>query len=227
MELITDLELELEMSFVLWCQGDDPTGHLSQTEQAELNRELMPLARQLIQPAILYDLFHIRKVREEAVVLEGDLTFHGHLLADRFGLAEEVALVLCTIGGDLEKQVSIYRSDGDEIRAVLLDGIGTAAIGELAERAHELIRDVAARRAWKASAPFQPGQIDWLLEDHRVFFELLPVEKLGLELDSKHLMVPGKSVSLAIGLGQEMLPLAMERACKHCPLRDECRFSRE
>jgi hypothetical protein len=227
MELITDLDLELEMSFVLWCQGDDPTGHLSQTEQRDLNRELMPLARQLIQPAILYSLFHIREVREESVVLDGDLTFHGHLLADRFGLGQEVALVLCTIGSDLEKQVSVYRSDGDEIRAVLLDGIGTAAIGELAERAHELIRDVAARRAWKASAPFQPGQIDWPLEDHRVFFELLPVEKLGLELDSNHLMVPAKSVSLAIGLGEEMLPLAMERACRHCPLRDECRFNRE
>lgn len=227
MEPITDLELELEMSFVLWCQGDDPTGHLSHAEQTKLNRELLPLARQLVQPAILYDLFPLREVRGGHVVLDGNLTFQGHLLADRFGLAKEVALMLCTIGSDLEKQVSVYRSDGDEIRAVLLDGIGTAAVGELAEKASGLIQEVAARRGWKASAPFQPGQIDWPLEDHHVFFELLPVEKLGLELDSNHLMVPAKSVSLAIGLGEEMLPIAMERACKHCPLRDECRFSRE
>jgi hypothetical protein len=227
MELITDLKLELEMSFVLWCQGDDPSGRLSQAEQVELNRELLPQARQLIQPAVLYERFSIQEVREEHVVLDGNLTFHGHLLADRFGLAEEVALALCTIGGDLEKQVSVYRSDGDEVRAMLLDGVGTAAIGELAEKAQELIQKEAATRGWKASAPFQPGQLDWPLEDHHIFFELLPVEKLGLELDSNHLMVPAKSVSLAIGLGEEMLPLAMERACKHCPLRDECRFSRE
>jgi cobalamin-dependent methionine synthase I len=227
MELIANLKLELEMSSVLWCQGDDPSGQLSQAEQVELNRELLPQAGQLVQPAILYGLFPIREVGEQAVVLDGNLTFHGHLLADRFGLAKEVALVLCTIGRALEGQVSSYRRDGDEVRAMLLDGIGTAAIGELAEKAQELIQKEAATRGWTASAPFQPGQIDWPLEDHEVFFELLPVERLGLKLDSNHLMVPAKSVSLAIGLGEEMLPLAMERACKHCPLREECRFSRE
>ncbi|HJX37456.1 MAG TPA: hypothetical protein VJ714_02535, partial [Anaerolineae bacterium] len=85
----------------------------------------------------------------------------------------------------------------------------------------------AKERGWQASAPFQPGQLDWPLEDHRVFFDLLPTEKLGLSLDGNHLMVPSKSLSMAVGLGKEMLPLAMDRACKYCPLADGCRFSRE
>ncbi len=227
MELITNLELELEMSFILWCQGGDPSGRLSPREQTELNRQLLAQARELVKPAILYGLFPIREMQEQAMVLDGGATFRGRLLADRFGLAREVALVLCTIGGELEEQVSAYRKRGDEVRAVLLDGIGTAAIGEVADRAHRLIQDVAAGRGWKASAPFQPGQIDWPIEDQKTFFELLPAEQLGLELDFSHLMVPAKSVSLAIGLGEEMLPLAMDRACKYCPLREECRFSRE
>ncbi|MCJ7621155.1 MAG: hypothetical protein MUP64_13175, partial [Anaerolineae bacterium] len=138
-----------------------------------------------------------------------------------------VALALCTIGGNLDDRVSVYRAAGDEVRAVLLDGIGIAAVGELAEKARELILDVAKERGWQASAPFQPGQLDWPLEDHRVFFNLLPAEELALSLDSHHLMVPSKSVSMAVGLGEEMLPLAMDRACKYCPLGDECRFRRE
>jgi cobalamin-dependent methionine synthase I len=227
MELITNLELELEMSFILWCQGDDPSGHLLPREQTELNRQLLAQAHELLKPAILYGLFPIREIREQAVVLDGGATFRGRLLADRFGLAREVALVLCTIGDEVEAQVSAYRQREDEVRAALLDGIGIAAIGELADKAHQLIQEVAAEKGWKASAPFQPGQIDWPLEDHKIFFELLPAEKLGLELNSSHLMAPGKSVSLAVGLGEEMLPLAMERACNYCPLRDECRFSRK
>ena len=83
--------------------------------------------------------------------------------------------------------------------------------------AHALIRDEAWERGWQASAPFQPGQLDWPLEDHGVFFELLPAEKLGLRLDSNRLMVPSKSVSMAVGLGEEMLPLAMDRAWRYCP----------
>jgi hypothetical protein len=55
----------------------------------------------------------------------------------------------------------------------------------------------------------------------------LPAETVGLMLDSNYLMVPPQSVSLAVGLGQEMLPLAMERACKYCAMRDDCRFRRD
>jgi len=226
MELQTDLELDLDMPSLLWCQGTDPSGQLSQEQQVGLNRELMLESRPLLKPAIIYDLFPLREVRGQEVVLDKGATFHGHLLADRFVLAEKVALALCTIGGRLDGLVSAYRARGDEVRAVLLDGIGIAAIGELSELAHRLIAGAAKERGWVASAPFQPGQLDWPLEDHQVFFDLLPTEKLGLSLDGNHLILPSKSVSLAIGLGKEMLPLAMDRACKYCPLAEDCRFSR-
>jgi hypothetical protein len=227
MKVLRDLDLELDMSSVLWCQGEDPAGQLSQEGQVDLNRELLRDSRRVLQPTIVYDLFALLEVRDQEVVIDKGATFHGHLLADRFVLAQEVALALCTIGGNLDDRVSAYRAEGDEVRAVLLDGIGIAAVGELGERAHELILDVAKERGWQASAAFQPGQLDWPLEDHLVFFDLLPAEKLGLSLDGNHLMVPSKSVSLAVGLGKEMLPLAMDRACKYCPLADGCRFSRE
>jgi hypothetical protein len=226
-EVITGVQLELEMSLVLWCQGDDPAGRVSREEQLALNRELIAQAQELLQPAIVYDLFSLREVMDGVVVLGGGYTFHGNLLADRFGPVKEVALALCTIGGALEEQVSIYRAEGDEIQAVLLDGIGTAAVGELADKAHELIGKIASDRGWEASGPFQPGQIDWPLEDQTVFFDLLPAEKLGLRLDSSHLMIPSKSVSMAIGLGEEMLPLAMEPPCRYCPIGDQCRFSHD
>jgi hypothetical protein len=224
--LVTDLDLELDMALVLWCQGEDPSGRVSEQEQIDLNRELLLESRQLLKPSILYQTFPLAEVRDQTVVLNGGARFRGHLLADRFGLAEEVALCLCTIGGDLEARVGAYRDDGDEVRAILLDGIASAAIGELGEHVHTVVREEAQQRGWKASAPFRPGQLDWPLEDHRVFFELLPAEKLDLQLDAQHLIVPYKSLSAAVGLGREMLPLAMDYACKYCRLAEDCRFSR-
>jgi hypothetical protein len=227
MRVVRDMDLQLDMAFVLWCQGEDPSGRLSRAQQTSLNHELLREARQLLKPSAMYHLFRLREVREESVVLHVGATFRGHLLADRFGLAEHVALALCTVGGGLEERASWYRESGDEVRAVLFDGIGTAAIGELAEQTRTLIRSEAQARGWQASAPFQPGQLDWPLEDHEVFFDLLPAEELGLMLDAQHLMVPAKSSSLAMGVGPEMLPLALDRACKYCPLAEGCRFSRE
>jgi hypothetical protein len=226
MRVVRDVDLQLSMSTVLWCQGEDPSGRISKDEQIEMNRDLLAESRSLFGPSILYHLFPLREVREQAVVLDGGAVFRGHLLADRLGLAEQVALAICTLGPGLDERVAAYRQEGDEVRAVLLDGIGTAAIGELAEQAYELIRTVAAERGWKASAPFQTGQLDWPIEDHKVFFELLPAEELGLGLDSESLIIPSKSISMAVGLGEEMLPIAMHRACKYCPLTEDCRFRR-
>jgi hypothetical protein len=224
--LIRNTDLQLSMSSVLWCQGEDPSGRISKEKQIEINRDLLTESRLLISPSILYHLFPLREVRQQAVVLDGGAVFRGHLLADRFGLAEQVALAICTLGAGLDERVAAYRQAGDEARAVLLDGIGTAAIGELAEMTHAQIGDEAEERGLQASAPFQPGQLDWTLEDHRVFFELLPTEKLGLTLDANHLMVPSKSLSMAVGLGEEMPPIAMHRACKYCPIAEDCRFKR-
>jgi hypothetical protein len=215
------------MPFVLWCQGEDPSGQLSKDEQIEISRDLLSESRLMVDPSILYHLYPLREIREQAVLLDGGAVFHGSLLADRFGLADYIALVVCTIGAELDRGVVAYRDAGDEVRAILLDGIGTAAVGELAEKARGIIGDLASENGWTASAPFQPGQLDWPLEDHKVFFDLLPAQDLGLSLNSQHLMVPSKSISSAIGLGKEMLPLAMDRACKYCPLAADCRFSRE
>lgn len=121
---MADLGPQLKMSFVLWCQGDDPSGQLSRAEQITLNRELIPEARLLIEPAIIYDVFLMGEVREEAVVLDDGSVLHGRLLVDRFFAAQELALALCTIGGALEERVSAYRTNGDGIRALLLDGKG-------------------------------------------------------------------------------------------------------
>jgi len=224
---LSGLDLELDMSAVLLCQGTDPSGQLSPERQTSLNRELLRESRRLLEPSLVYYLFPLREVREAEVVIHEGATFHGHLLADRFGLAKEVALEVCTVGAALDERVARYREEGDQVRAVLLDGIGTAAVGELAEKAHALIVDLAKDRGWVASAPFQPGQLDWPLADHEVFFELLPAEELGLRLDSNHFIIPSKSLSMVVGLGEEMPPLAMERACRYCPLGDECRFSRK
>lgn len=227
MRVVRDVDLQLSISSVLWCQGEDPSGRTSKEKQIEINRDLLAESRSLFSPSILYELFPLREVREQAVVLDGGAVFRGHLLADRFGLAEQIALAICTLGAGLDERVAAYRQEGDEVKAVLLDGIGTAAIGELANHAYELICTLATERGWKASAPFQTGQLDWPLEDHKVFFDLLPAEELGLSLDSDSLIVPSKSVSMAVGVGEEMLPIAMHRACKYCPIAEDCRFKRE
>ena len=93
MELLTDLHLELDMSFVLWCQGEDPSGRLSPETQIELNQELIAESRDLLQPSVLYDFFVLQQIEDKKVLIDDGAIFHGRLLADRFGLARHPGAV--------------------------------------------------------------------------------------------------------------------------------------
>lgn len=223
MEIVLDLELQLESSRVLQSLGV-PLGRTE--KRLALVEELLPRGRDLVEPVILYDLFSVEEVRAGEVVLkEAILGSKG--LAKLWAHAREVALILCTIGPALDEQVSAYFVASDPLRGLVLDAIGTAALEGLGEEACRLIAEVVKERGWEASAPLSPGNLDWGLEEQRVFFALLPAEEIGLRLKESYQMTPLKSLSLAMGLGEGILPSIEKSPCTYCSLGRRCRYRRE
>lgn len=223
MEIVLDLELQLESSRILQALGVPPG---RKEKRLELVEALLPRGRELMEPVILYDLFPMEEVRPGEVVLKG-ARLRSKGLAKLWAPAREVALILCTIGPALDEQVSAYFVASDPLRGLVLDVIGTAALEELAEEACRLIAEVARGKGWEASAPLSPGNLDWGLEEQRVFFDLLPAEEIGLRLKESCQMTPLKTLSLAMGLGEEVLPSIKESPCTYCSLRRRCRYRRE
>jgi len=195
-------------------------------KRLELVEELLPRGRELVEPVILYDLFPVEEVRPGEVVLREE-TLKSKGLTKLWAQAQEVALILCTIGPALDEQVSAYFVASDPLRGLVLDAIGTAALEELAEEACRLIGVVARGKGWEASAPLSPGNLDWGLEEQRVFFALLPAKEIGLQLRESYQMTPLKSLSLAMGLGEGVLPSIGELSCTYCSLGRRCRYRRE
>jgi len=179
-----------------------------------------------MEPVILYDLFPVEEVHPGEVVLK-EVRLRSKGLAKLWAPAQEVALILCTIGPALDEQVSAHFVASDPLRGLVLDAIGTAALEELAEEACRLIAEVAKGKGWEASAPLSPGNLDWGLEEQRVFFDLLPAEGIGLRLRESYQMTPLKTLSLAMGLGGEVLPSIEESPCTYCSLSRTCRYRRE
>ena len=223
MEIVLGSELRLERPRVLQALG---VPRERKEKRLELVEELLPRGRGLMEPVILYDLFSVEEVRPGEVVLQ-EARLTSKRLAKLWAQAQEVALILCTIGPDLDEQVSAYFIASDPLRGLVLDGIGTAALEELAEEACRRIDEVAKGKGWEASAPMSPGNLDWGLEEQRVFFDLLPAKEIGLRLKESYQMTPLKSLSLAMGLGEQVLPSIEESPCTYCSLGRRCRYRRE
>ncbi len=223
MEIVLDLELQLESWRVLQALGV-PSGR--KEKRLELVEELLPRGRELVEPVILYDLFPVEEVHPGEVVLK-EVRLRSKGLAKLWAQAQEVALILCTIGPALDEQVSAHFVASDPLRGLVLDAIGTAALEGLAEEACRLIAEVAKGKRWEASAPLSPGNLDWGLEEQRVFFDLLPAKEIGLRLKESYQMTPLKSLSLAVGLGEAVLPSMEKSPCTYCSLKRRCRYRRE
>jgi hypothetical protein len=220
MPIITDFPLALDAAHVLQGQGLDPA-HV-RPEIVAVAQEALGEIQALLAPMALYDTMPVREFRHHTVILEDEASFTSELVVRALTGATEVALVVCTIGSALETRVSALFAAGNSLRALALDGAGTAALGQISQAMGERICAEAEARGLRLGMRASPGQEGWPLEQQLVLFDLLPAQEIGVRLTESCLMLPRKSVSFVIGLGTEMQ--ADATACDYCSKRDRCRW---
>lgn len=219
MNIITDFRPVIKVAHILRGQGVDP--ERARPETVAIAQEMLGKAQALLAPVALYDTLPVRDFRHR-VILKSGASFEGPLVTRALAGATELALAVCTVGPALEERVTALLSAGDPVRALALDGAGTAAVGEIARMVNERVCDQASKRGLRIGMRVSPGQEGWPLEQQRVLFDLLPAEEIGIRLTESCLMLPRKSVSFAIGLGLEMR--ADETPCDFCSKRERCNW---
>jgi hypothetical protein len=218
--IITDFQLSFEAEQVLEGQGIPPSqASLPLIATAE---EVLGEARELLVPVAVYTILPVRDFEHQQVVLDGGATFSGPLVARALAGAAEVAVAVCSIGPALDEHVSALFAAGDPIRAMALDGAGTAAVTQLTAMVGIRICDAATARGWSVGMRASPGQEGWPIQQQRVLFSLVPGQKIGVQLTSSCLMLPRKSVSFVIGLGPDLR--ADSVPCDFCSKRERCQW---
>lgn len=176
----------------------------------------------LIQPRVLQKRFPVQALMHQKITLGGGLTLEGELVARHLASAQEVVVVVCTIGSELEEMVSESMA-GDIVYGLALYGVGSAAVEALANTACRQIELAAGERGMQATIPLSPGMIGWSVEEGQSqVFRLVDGEEIGVTLNPGGVMVPLKSLSLVIGLGANLV--AGGRTCDYCTMKETCRY---
>lgn len=129
-------------------------------------------------------------------VISGSET-NGHPV---FAGAVEVALGVVTIGPRLEEECARELGDGDLLRGLILDALGSSAVVQVFRAVESLIvADGLARGLWP-SRRYSPGYRDWPLEDQRFLFSKVDASEIGVRLNESCMMIPRKSNSFRINL---------------------------
>lgn len=172
--------------------------------------ETKTLSKELLHPQGMFKIVNKEELKNEKYFPAGSTGQQ----------AGKVALGLCTIGDELENKVRELNQRGELAFAVILDAIGSVAAENTADFVNLQICEWCQKKGWGTSPRFSPGYGNWSLEGQKFIFSLLPAEKIKVRLNQSCMMIPRKSVSFAIKIGEKFGSLKKKGICEICNLKD-------
>jgi hypothetical protein len=222
MELLEGFDFTLNADDVLRGEGADPVvvrakkPVLLKAASAALSEGITK-----IRPVALNQTVRVVEHLHERILLEGGNALVSPLVARHLAGAEQVVLVVCTIGAELEDLASSWMK-ADPLLGMALDGFCNAAIESLGQQVCARIGETAQSAGLTVSTPLSPGEPEWPVDvGQPQIFALLDPSRAGIALTSGGMMVPRKSISFVVGVGPEMVQTDQ---CELCSLRERCRY---
>ncbi|KAB2838638.1 MAG: hypothetical protein F9K45_11080, partial [Melioribacteraceae bacterium] len=83
---------------------------------------------------------------------------------------------------------------------------------------HEHIKEKMLRNNLKTTNRYSPGYCNWKVNEQHLLFSLLPKNFCGIKLTDSALMLPIKSISGIIGIGEKVK--YSEYSCNECNIKD-------
>jgi hypothetical protein len=165
--------------------------------------------------------FRVLEHRHEQIHLEKAKKLTGPLVTRHLAGAQRVVAAVCSIGSDLEDEATRIFPE-NPLYAMALDGLGNAGVESLAQQVCSRIAQKIMIEGDQASTPLSPGNPEWPVEigQPQVFALLHPAD-IGINLTSGGMMIPKKSISFIVGIGQQM---SQANLCEVCSLSTTCRY---
>jgi hypothetical protein len=191
---------------------------------AILEVQLVAEEERLVRPAYVYEACPVASVQEQGLCLAGGARLDGRMIATRLRTARRALAMVGTIGPDLERRSQEWQEAEDPFRALLLDGIGNAAVDALSREMCRAAGALAAAEGMRASGPLAPGIHGIPLSNQPTLLGLAGAERIGVRLSPGWMMTPVKSVSMVIGIGPDLETWDKAQACAWCNLKTRCDY---
>jgi hypothetical protein len=219
MEFLPKIDISKEKITQHFGYSSSPPKKLEKATEEMLNR-----AKDLFSPRGVYVLRRIIHFPEKVVLIPDRITFNTVRISHYLTCCDEIAVYLVTIGDDLEEEVSKLMVKGDFLSGLILDAIGSEATERAADCLQELIKSSQKERRGVTPLRFGPGYCDWRLSDQSSIFKAINSLSLnlGVKLTKNYMMIPRKSTSGIIGVGDAENIMSQPTPCQLCTKKDYC-----
>jgi hypothetical protein len=221
MPLLKNITVTIDFDEVIKRQGVADPAKLHPRLISEV-REILTNIEQLIEPAVVYEIFNIKKILPDKIITESGEIFPGAFYPQFFPDAKKLVAVICTIGPKLETEVAVYIDRHRSSKASVLDGIGSLAANHVAVKALEHIKGIAATGGLSISGAVRPGIGKAPIAEQKHIFDLVQASEIGISISPAGILVPHKSISMVLGMGHHSSDEHNGEKCDTCNLKDTC-----
>ena len=141
----------------------------------------------------------------------------GRIILRQLKDSEAYALFICTAGQLFEQYQQQLKTEGDMVRIFIADALGSVIAEKCADKMEESLQESIDKLGWKHTNRFSPGYCGWHVSQQQLLFPLFEGKTCGVTLTDSSLMVPIKSVSGIIGIGEKVRRL--DYTCGLCDFK--------
>lgn len=141
----------------------------------------------------------------------------GKIILRQLRGSEAYALFVCTSGVEYEAYQQRLKDAGDMVRVFIADALGSVIAEHCADRMEETLQESIDKLGWHHTNRFSPGYCGWHVSQQQRLFPLFGGHTCGITLTDSSLMVPIKSVSGIIGIGERVRKL--DYTCGLCDFK--------
>lgn len=177
-----------------------------------------------VQEHFLYNVFPIIK-KEEGMELEGtNIVLKGGNIQSHLCNAKRCTVMAVTIGGVIEKIIR-YNERVNLTKATVLDACATAAVEVLCDKVEGNIKSFAQKQGLFITHRYSPGYGDFNIEIQKDILRVLGAYKIGLTCTDNFILMPRKSVTALIGIGDK--EFNKKGHCKNCSNYKSCVYRKD
>ena len=141
----------------------------------------------------------------------------GKIILRQLRGSEAYALFICTSGTEYEAYLQRLKDNGDMVRVFIADALGSVIAEHCADQMEICLQESIDKLGWRHTNRFSPGYCGWHVSQQQLLFPLFGGQTCGVCLTESSLMVPIKSVSGIIGLGEKVRKL--DYTCGLCDFK--------
>ncbi len=164
---------------------------------------LMQRVAEIAKPRAMYHMYKC-SFNDQYIEIEEHLFDVGKTIQTLLRNSEWIAVFVATVGVEVDELIKEVHLINDPIESFILDAIGSTVVEAVGDYMQDVLsRDIVPK---KNTNRVSPGYCGWHVAEQQKLFSLLPSLPCGIELTDSSLMIPIKSISGFVGVGDNVKP---------------------